>query len=540
MPAPDGSTFIFTNANVRTMDATGTVAEAVAVRDGRIAGVGGTAALLDRFAGAARRDLDGATVLPGLIDSHLHLLTLGLNSFAVDLSRAASVEDVLAALADRIAGAPPGEWVLSSSRWHESQLREGRFPTRTELDLVAPAHPVLLRRGGHNVVANSSALSAAGIDRGTLDPPGGTYVRDADGALTGQVIGAPAFGPLVCLLPQPDESRMVEAIGVASRQLVAAGITGVVEPGLSGAEIAAFRRAHRDGALGVRAVLMPRLDPGVTPEALVRAVAAYADLEPVDGDGFLHVGPIKMVADGGVETNYLREPYTHTDDPDAPRGKPRVSPENLAAVCRLAERDGRQVGVHCVGDAAIDLVLDAFAEANTVRPIADLRWTMIHMTLARPEQMARARDLGLALAIQQPLIDALGAGWRTYWGPDRAAMASPLRLYAESGLIVGAGSDAPVAEFSPWRALWSATTRDTARAGVLGPDQAVDAATMLRWYTSGSAALTHDEETRGSIIPGMRADLIVVHPDPLAIAPEDLRSVRVRLTMVDGRIAYEE
>ncbi|MGD9891224.1 MAG: amidohydrolase [Dehalococcoidia bacterium] len=539
MVEPHAATILLDNATVRTFDAADTVAEAVAVRDGRIVDVGSSADLLTRFADAGRRDVHGATVLPGLIDSHLHLLTLGLNSFAVDLSHAASIADVLSALGDRISHTPVGTWVLSSSRWHESQLHEGRFPMRTELDTVAAAHPVLLRRGGHNVVANSAALAAAGIDHGTPDPPGGTYVRDASGMLTGQVIGAPAFGRLVRLLPEPDEERLVEAIAVASRQLAVAGITGVIEPGLSHVEIAAYRRAYREGALTVRAVLMPRLDPGITLEAGDRAAAAFTALEPAEGDGFLNVGPIKIVADGGVETNYLRDPYARADDPRAPRGKPRVSLENLTTICRLAARTGRQIGVHCVGDAAIDLVLDAFAEADREHSIANLRWTLIHMTLARPEHIARARDLGLVLAVQQPLIDALGAGWRAYWGADRAEMASPLRMYATSGLIVGAGSDAPVTDFSPWRALWSAATRGTAQAGILGPEQSVDPTTLLRWYTTGSAALSFDEGVRGSIAPGMRADLIVVRPDPLTVRPDELPTIRVALTMVDGRIVYE-
>lgn len=539
MPESHGSTLLLLNATVRTLDAAGTVAEAVAVRNGRIVAVGTSTDLQARFADARRRDLRGATILPGLIDSHLHLLSLGLNSFAVDLAQTASIADVLAALGDRIADTPTGEWILSSSRWHESQLREGRFPTRHELDAIAPSHPILLRRGGHNVVANSIALASAGIDHGTPDPPGGTYVRDGSGALTGQVIGAPAFGPLVRLLPAPGEERLVEAIAVASRKLLAAGITGVIEPGLNRDEIAAYRRAHREGLLPIRAVLMPRLDPGITPEAGDRATEAFARLEPAGGDDVLRVGPIKIVADGGVETNYLREPYAHADDPESPRGKPRVSLENLTTVCRLAARARRQIGVHCVGDAAIDLVLDAFTAAHQEYDITNLRWTLIHMTLARPEHIARARDLGLVLAVQQPLIDALGAGWRAYWGPDRASMASPLRMYAESGLTVGAGSDAPVTEFSPWRALWSAATRRTAQAGVLGPDQAVGPSTMLQWYTSGSAALSFDEMIRGRIVPGMLADLIVVDPDPMLVQPDELQSVRVAFSMVDGRTVYE-
>jgi predicted amidohydrolase YtcJ len=152
-------TIVLHNATVRTLDATDTIAEAVAVRDGRILLVGGGTHVLAAFPDAERRDLGGATLLPGLIDSHLHLLALGLNSFAVDLSGARSIEDVLAALRRRVERTPADEWVLSSSRWHESQLAEGRFPTRAELDGVSRSLPILLRRGGHNVVANSAALT---------------------------------------------------------------------------------------------------------------------------------------------------------------------------------------------------------------------------------------------------------------------------------------------------------------------------------------------------------------------------------------------
>ncbi|MGH2584471.1 MAG: amidohydrolase, partial [Dehalococcoidia bacterium] len=530
---------ILHSCTVRTLDEHHTVAEAVAVGGGRVLAVGPSTDLLGRYPGAERRDLHGATVLPGLIDSHLHLLQLGLNSFAVDLSGARSVADVLDALRAQAAETGRGDWVVCSSRWHESQLAEGRFPTRGELDAAVPWNPVLLRRGGHNVAANSAALTAAGITRDTPDPPGGTYVRDGAGELTGHIIGAPAFGRVVALVPRPDEARLVEAIRVASRQVAAAGITGVIEPGLGSGEIAAYRRARTEGALGVRVVLMPRLEPGVTPEDGARAVAAFERLEPAGGDAFLKVGGIKLVADGGVETNYLREPYAHADDPAAPLGKPRVSKENLIAVCRPAARAGRQVGVHCVGDAAIDLVLDAFAAVNEEESIAGLRWTLIHMTLARPEHVARAEALGLVLAVQQPLIDALGAGWVKYWGRERAAQASPLRAYAASRLLVGTGSDAPVTDFSPWRAFWSAATRETAHAGVLGPEQAVDAATMLRWYTAGSAALSFDDKERGEIRPGMLADLIAVEPDPLRLPAEELKDVQVRLTVVDGRVVYE-
>lgn len=254
------------------------------------------------------------------------------------------------------------------------------------------------------------------------------------------------------------------------------------------------------------------------------------------------MGGIKIVADGGVETNYLREPYAFADDPSAPRGKPQVSLENLTAVCGWALAARRQLGIHCVGDAAIDLVLDAFEAAATPtpeRPVAPLRWTLIHMTLAHPEHFERARRLGLVLAVQQPLIYALGAGWVKYWGMERARRASPMRAYVESGLPVGGGSDSPVTPYQPLLGIWSSVTRATELAGVLGPEWGCSVEDALRMYTRGSAYCSFDEGQRGQLAPGFLADLTVLAADPLSVPVDELREVPVDLTMVDGRVTYE-
>lgn len=541
---------VYYNGVVRTMDDHGTVAEAVALAGERVLAVGSSDEMRALAGtGAALHDLCGRAVLPGLIDSHNHLLQTGLNLGAVDLSAARTVADVLDAIRQRAAVTPAGEWVVTSSRWHETQLAEGRFPTRRELDAVAPAHPVLIRRGGHNVVANSAALARGGVDESTPDPPGGTYVR-RDGELTGHIIGAPAYGRIVGQVPAPDESRMVAAIREASGRYAAAGLTGVIEPGLTAEQIAAYGRAEVEGALAVRAVLMQRIVPGTTPDDLARADAAWPRLmttyetdravrNDAAGAGLTRLDGIKIVADGGVETNFLREPYAFTDDPSSPRGKPQVSLENLTAVCRLAARDRRQLGIHCVGDAAIDLVLDAFEAANAEHPIAPLRWTLIHMTLAHPEQIERARRLGLVLAVQQPLIYALGAGWVKYWGEERASRASPMRLYAESGLPVGGGSDSPVTPYQPLLGIWSSVTRATEYAGVLGPEWGCTVEQALRMYTRGSAWCSFDEHRRGQIAPGFLADLAVLAADPLAVPVADLPALPVEMTLVGGRVTFD-
>lgn len=538
MTDSSGPDVVLYNGVVRTMDDTGAVTEAIALGGDRVLAVGSSASMRALAeSGTSVVDLRGRTALPGLIDSHNHLLSTGLNLSAVDLSAARTVHDVVQAVRERVAMTPAGEWVVSSSRWHETQLTEARVPTRRELDAVARDHPVLIRRGGHNVVANSMALRLGGVDESTPDPPGGTYVRRA-GELTGHIIGAPAYGRVAGRVPAPTTDAMVDAIRAVSSRYAAAGLTGVIEPGLAPDQIAAFHHANATGALAVRAVLMQRLTPGTAPDDRARVEQQFRELPSPDGDGYLRIGGIKIVADGGVETNFLREPYAFADDPAAPRGKPQVSLDNLIAVCRLAAQAGRQLGVHCVGDAAIDLVLDAFEAANAEQPIAPLRWTLIHMTLAHPEQLDRARALGLVLTVQQPLIYALGAGWVKYWGRERAERASPMRVFATCGLPVGGGSDSPVTPYQPLLGIWSSVTRATEFAGVLGPEWGCTVEQALSMYTRGSAACSFDEAHRGQLAPGCLADLIVLGADPLAVSVDEVKDIPVDLTLVGGQVRH--
>lgn len=539
MPA-DIATRVLYNGTIRTQDAQRTRGSAIAIAGDRVLATGDAAAMRALAApGAQLTDLHGRTVVPGLIDSHNHLLQTGLNAALVDLSGANTVGEVLAALQQRAASADG--WIVSSSRWHESQLAEARFPTRAELDAAVPHAPLLVRRGGHNVVANSVALRLAGIDESTPDPPGGTYVRGADGRLTGHVIGAPAYLRITRLLPEATERDRVAAIARACALYNAVGITGVIEPGLDAAEFRAYQAALRVGTLSVRTVLMPRFAPGTTAETLATSLAGLRAWPAATGfgDELLAVGGVKVGADGGVETNFVRQPYAHADDPASPRGKPQVSAENLAAFCIEAAALGWQMGVHCVGDAAIDLVLDAYAAAQAAHGIAGRRWTLIHATLAHPEQIERARRLALCIAAQQPLIYALGAGWVKYWGPERAAAASPNDLFAASGLAVGGGSDSPVTPYQPLLGIWSSVTRATQLAGVLGPEHAIGAAAALDWYTRGSAYLSFDEGRRGSLEPGALADLVILGADPLAVPADEIKDIPVEETILGGATVYQ-
>ncbi|HEV8308066.1 MAG TPA: amidohydrolase [Methylomirabilota bacterium] len=534
---------VLLNARVRTLDTAGRLAEAIAVKHGRILAVGDTASIraLAR-AGTVQHDLGGLTVLPGFYDSHNHLRATGLNFFAVDLSEAKRLADVLAAIQARAAMTPASEWVVASSRWHESQLAEQRFPTRAELDRVAPNHPVYIPRGGHNRVVNSLALSRAGITRDTANPPGGTYVRDTTtGDLTGHIIGFPAFRRIAALLPPPTPEQEATALRAAIKAYHAAGITSVIEPGLEPADLAAFQPLWANGELTVRTTAMLRVFPGTTRADLDRALGTIRGLAFTTGfgDQWLRLGGIKFTADGGVETSYLREPFAHADDPSDPRGKPHASLENMQAVCLLASRLGWQMGVHCVGDAGIDQVLEAYAGVHAQSPLRGRRWTLIHMMLARPEHFARAKQMDLVITAQQPLMYALAAGFVRYWGPGRAADCEPLKAYLDSGLPVGGGSDSPVTPYQPLLGLWSSVTRETQLAGVQGPQWAIPMTDALGWYTRGSAYAAFEEELKGTIEVGKLADLVALSVDPLAATPAEVRDAKVLLTVVGGRIVHD-
>jgi predicted amidohydrolase YtcJ len=535
---------ILTNANVITMDPGQPAARAVALRHGRIVAVGADQDAA-RWAGPATvtRNLYGRTLLPGLYDSHNHMLRAGHNLGEVDLSRTRTVDDVLRAIGERVAATPPGEWVTTASRWHESQLAERRFPHLRELDAVAPRNPVLLRRGGHNVVVNSLAFQAAGITRDTPDPPEGTYCRDpATGDLTGQCIEIWTFRRILDCLPKPtleDHADALRAICQVYREL---GITSIIEPGLFPDEMAAFRHVAARGELTTRSSLMWRFEPGTSAEALDACLRELASGRVVRdlADPWVRTLAIKLSADGGVEAGYYRDPYAYNDDPKDPCGKIRISRENLVAFCTEAARRGWQLGVHCVGDAAIDTVLAAYDAVNQQVPIVDQRWTVIHMMMARPDHWETINRLKLAITAQQPLVYSLGAGFLKYIGPERTRDLEPLRAYLERcQQPVGGGSDGPTAAYPPMLAIWSSVTRQTELAGVQGPEWAITPAQALWMYTYGSAWCGLEEDVKGSIMPGKYADLVVLSDDPRAVEVDAIKEIRALLTLVDGKIVYE-
>lgn len=522
------------NGHVLTVDRTFSTAEAVAVSGERITAVGPTAEL-KRLAGPSTRtiDLGGRTLIPGLMDNHLHSAGGGPG---VDLSRARSLADVSAAIAARVKTTPAGGLVVSNSDWHEAQLAEERLPLRADLDRVAPAHPVVLVRGGHEYILNSAALARWHIDEATPEPSGGRITRDVSGRLNGELVDTAKA--LVTLPPPPAQSREQQlAARVAEfARLHAVGLTSVRLPGIQVSDYRLLEELRASGRLTMHVNALLR--PGGNAQAIAAALD-QSGLKQDAGDAWLRVGGVKLAVDGGFEGGLMREPYVEPwGEGGTFKGLQTQSREGyLATVTALNER-GWRVATHAVGDAAIDLVLDAYEAANRQHSIVERRWSIEHAFIGRPDHLPRMRALGVALAVQNHLYLA-GPSLVQYWGPERAALTTPVKRYLEAGLPVSSGTDAPVVPYPPLWTLYHFVTRDTIAGGVLGADQRISREQALRIATNGNAWLTFEERDKGAIDVGKFADLVLLSDDPMTCPEPRLRDMDVLLAIAGGRIVHD-
>jgi predicted amidohydrolase YtcJ len=344
----------------------------------------------------------------------------------------------------------------------------------------------------------------------------------------------PAFSRLTRLLPPTTEEDRRQAIRATIRAYNAAGITAVREPGLDAVGMRSFQAVAPEER-SLRLGLMWRVDLTQTDE---QRLAWLEGLAPISGfgDEWLHVWGLKITLDGGVEGGYFYEPYAN--DPSY-RGLPLTSQESLDAFVQRAHQLGWRVGIHVVGDAAMDMALAAFERADGEQtPVAGRGHALEHAFTPRPEAFERVKRLGLGVTVQHALIYSLGGNMRTYWGQERAANCTPTRAWADSGVVVGAGTDSPVTNFDPWLNMYGFVTRDTDVAGVLGAEHRITAAEALRLYTMGSAAILGESDRLGSLETGKLADFICVDRDPLTASADALRGTKVLRTVVGGREVF--
>lgn len=526
--------------NLITMDPSQPRAQAMAMVDGRIAAVGSVAeARAAVGAGAIEYRYADGSVLPGLIDSHNHMLATGLQSKLVDLSGSRSIGEVVGAVRAYAQRHPERAWIVSGQGWHVDNLQERRYPTRQELDDACPERPVYLPRVYHAAAVNSKALQLAGISAATPDPAGGTIERDERGQPNGVLHEAPAMRLVERLLPPLSRAERLKALRDVQRAYLAAGICGVIEPGLTAEEMSLYQELWRSGELRIRTVLMPLAQTADDADMLLDRLAAWG-VRTGFGDDRLKLGGIKVFLDGGASlgTALLREPYP------GERCNCGIQVTHSATFHRLVEFcacSGWSLGVHAVGGKAIDIALDTFAEVDARHSIRDLRFSIIHAYLwPSPENIALASKLGVAVATQASMQYQFAPLLVRRFGAEAIARATPIRSWIDGGVLVAGGSDAPATPFQPFVGIWHAVTRYVdALQGSLGMAEAISAEQALKLYTRNAAWLSFSEQERGMLRPGFVADWVAVSVDPLRCAPEALRAACVLATGVGGELVHQ-
>jgi predicted amidohydrolase YtcJ len=532
---------VLVGGSVVTLSAEGVV-RGIAVQDGRVAAVGSEESIR-RLIGPETRivELNGRSVLPGLADNHLHSVGGGPG---VDLSRVRSLDELLETIARRAAETPAGEVVITNSDWHEGQLAEQRLPYRDDLDTAAPDHPVVVVRGGHEYILNSAAIRYWGIAEDAPDMPGGRVGRYVDGRLNGELVDR-AKG-LVTLPAPPARSRTAEKQALADQYatLNRRGLTSVRHPGGSPEQLELIRELEAEGRLTMRVEYLLRAPRSEGVDAVRAAIESWPspptpDQARASATDLVRIGGVKLGVDGGFEGGLMREAYEEPwGENGTYHGLQTVERDAFMASVGALHEAGWRVATHAVGDAAIDLVLDGYEEAARARPVTGLRWVIEHGFIPRDDHFSRMRDLGLAVSAQDHLYLA-APSLVEYWGEERAGWTTPLRAYIDADIPISLGTDAPVVPYDPWWVLHHFTTRGTISAGVTGPDQAVGREEALRAMTAGYAWLTFAEHERGTLAPGMLADLIVTAEPYLDCPDPCLETMEVDLTVLGGTVVWE-
>jgi predicted amidohydrolase YtcJ len=522
---------VYTNGKVVTVDDKATIAQALAVKDGKFLAVGTTDQIMaHKGAGTKIVDLGGRTVVPGLTDSHLHDAGGGPG---VDLSKTRSLAELFAKVGEAAQAAQPGAVVVSNSDWHEAQLAEQRLPTAAELEVAAPGVPVVLVRGGHSYFLNNTALAKYGITPSTPVPAGGAIPKDANGDLTGEITDtAKSF---VTLPPTPPTT--LADLEAQQQLLNSYGLTSIRIPGTSVTAYRQFQELRDSGKATLRYSILFR------PRNLADFQASVVDagIKQGEGDEWVKVWGIKAGVDGGFEGGLMTQPYL---DPLGKGGTYfglRTMPQDVFNDYMVGlNKAGWRVAVHAVGDAAVDEVLEGFEKTNAVEDITKEGWTIEHAFVTRPDQYPRMKALNLRLSVQDHLYLAAPV-LKGYWGIDRASQVTPLKTYLDEGFLAAGGTDSPVVPVSPFWVMYHFLSRDTISDGVYGQNQAVlSRDTMLRVMTINNAKLTDEQAIKGSIEPGKLADFVVLSADYMTIPVAEVENLKALATFVGGKQIYAD
>jgi len=529
-PPEQATDFVLLNGKIITVDPSDTITQAVAVKDGLIQAVGTDdeiAALIGEDTQVS--DLGGKAVTPGLIDAHNHFQIMGLmGGYYVPFlpPEVKNVEELQAKLTEAVAQTPEGEWVQG----YFMVVAEGRLPDKRDLDPVSPNHPVwIMQQGGHYGSANSLALQIAGITAATPDPTGGVIDRDAGGEPTGVFYNHRAMDLLRRHIPRYTVEMVRENIASTQPLFAACGVTSFQDNNVRGVDtVHTYLEAGRRGEMYLRGAVYYTLE---WPADLDRALYEVEHHE----DEFMRFAGFKFLLDGQAKMAYCHEPHNGER-----WDTPTWDPPNFKDAVRALHDTGLQICVHCMGDAAMDLTLDAFEEAMEANPRPDPRHRVEHAILTTPESTQRMKDLGVVVSTQPQFLRMGGDGFAELFGEERARRAIVTREWVEAGVPVALGSDAPTTPwYTPQVTLFGALTRVTASNRRHEPDQALTIQEALWAHTMGSAYAGHKEDVKGSIEVGKLADMAVWGEDPCTAPVQRLWQIPIEMTLVGGEVVHQ-
>jgi predicted amidohydrolase YtcJ len=543
---------ILHNGKIVTVDQKFSVQQAVAIKSGKIVAVGSDTAILKAERGPKTEvvDLKSRTVLPGLVDAHVHAYEAGLSEFRAPLPPLDSYAAVKAYIAQKAAKTPKGEWIVVP-RTFPTRLKEMRMPTRELLD-VEKDHPVLFD-ASYVVILNSVALQKCGIDRNTPNPPAGEVVKDKAGEPTGVLKNAQSLIKGLDRAEHFTEAEKLDALEQQLKRYLAAGLTTVGDRAVNAEQIALYQKLKKDGRLPIRAVLTWRPDASQSIEALQQQIQS-APYTTNTGDPWLKFGTFKLTLDGGmtIGTAYQRYPYGPfgkqlygKTDPDD-RGQLFIPPAKLSAVMRAARNRGWQLTTHDQGGGAVDNFLNTLEELDREKPIGPTRSHLMHASFQSPEAIARMKKMGILADVQAPWLYFDGPALEQVFGYEGMRYFYPLRSYIDAGIILAAGSDHMIGHdknnavnpYNPFPSMWTEVTRLTRAGKVMHPEQRITRAEALKTHTIWAAYLQFADKERGSVEPGKQADLVVIDRDYLTCPEEQIRDIQPLATYLEGRKVY--
>jgi predicted amidohydrolase YtcJ len=522
------------NARIHTVDPNRPLAEAMAVRAGRVMVVGSRRAV-EALAGplTQRMDLEGQTVIPGMVDAHAHLMSLGTSLRIVDLVGTRSYEEIVQRVVDRARTTPTGEWIRGRG-WDQNDWADTRFPTHEALSRAVPDHPVYLGRvDGHAALVNAAAMELAEVSAATPNPSGGRVLRNDAGDPTGVLIDR-AQGLVGRAIPAPSQGEMraraLAAVAEANRW----GLTGIHDAGVGSSTIDLYEALARDGQYSLRNYVMISSDDST--------LQRYFERGPQERlhDGRLWIRAIKISADGALGSRgaALLEPYT--DDPGN-SGLETTPYERIEEVAVRALQNGFQLNVHAIGDRANRTVLNAFEAALREVPTADHRFRVEHAQIIHFQDLPRFAELDVIPSMQgsHQTSDMYWAINRLGWTRVQGAYA--WRTLLNTGVVVPNGSDFPVESPNPLISFKAFITRQDASSWPAGgwfPNERTTREEALKSMTLWPAYAAFMEDVAGSLSPGKYADFVVLDQDIMTIAPERILDTRVLLTVLGGAVVY--